>query len=83
MTNENYDQQTKKWTACERWHFTGHSLLAVGTLCISVANLLQLANTGKISEFGGYQPSSTKFNSPQMSSGHNDGSHPMDYFRRG
>ena len=83
MTNENFEEQNKKWTPSERWFFTGHTLLATGALFISIANLLQLAGNGKISEFGGFQPTFTKFNSPQMSAGHSDGSHPMDYFRRG
>ena len=82
MTNENYDQQTKKWTACERWHLTGHACLAVGTLCISIGHLLQLASNGNISDFSGYRPTGGR-QGPQMTPNNHDSSNAMDFFRRG
>lgn len=82
MDNEKNKLLDTKWTACERWHFTGHTLLATGTLCISIAHLLQLASSGKISDFSGYQPSSGR-QGPQMTTNHHDSLSPMDYFRRG
>ncbi len=56
MNNEKHQFENKKWSASQRWHFLGHSCLAVGTLCISIGHLLQLASSGEISDFAGYRP---------------------------
>lgn len=41
-------EDSKEFTASEKWRLIGHLLFSAGTLCLSISTLLKLAQDGEL-----------------------------------
>jgi hypothetical protein len=79
--DEKYAESSKTpWTTADKWFFFGNICFSVGTLSVSIANLINLSNAGRISDFTSTENIQKRDSS--RSSFRDDELSPNNYFRR-
>ena len=83
MTENGTNKNQQKLNTGERFALTGHCLIAAGGLLLSMSQIVMIASSGKISDFGGCQPTSFGRTPAHQNQNSYDGLTANDYFRRG